>query len=91
METPETMAGELTERIMARLRAAGVLRPDEPGRPHTYNAAYSAVLGVLEGAGLPRPAALASAEAKRLTGVVADALLTALPRSKNDPRQRNRR
>lgn len=46
--TPETPAGMLTERIMAALRKAQVLKDDPSGRAANYNAAYSAVLSVLE-------------------------------------------
>lgn len=43
METPKGLGGDLIEGIMARLMGAGVLKPDEPGRPTHYNRAYTEV------------------------------------------------
>lgn len=48
MQTPGNIGGILTERIMAALTRADVLKPDEPNFPRVYNAAYSAVYGVLD-------------------------------------------
>lgn len=48
MRTPETYAGRLTEDVMRSLRAAGVLKDDEPDRPHHYNRAWSTVLEAIQ-------------------------------------------
>ena len=45
METPNDLAGKLTERIMAQIREH--LQPDELYQPHHYNRTYEAVYRVL--------------------------------------------
>jgi hypothetical protein len=48
MRTPDTTGGHITEMIMAALRKADVLKPDEPNHPVHYNRAWSTVLRTLE-------------------------------------------
>lgn len=48
METPNTLAGRLTENIMAGLSGSNLLKEDTLGYPNNYNKAYSIVLMTLE-------------------------------------------
>ncbi len=43
MKTPDTELGSTLERIMAALKRADVLKPDERDHPTHYNRAFSAV------------------------------------------------
>lgn len=48
MQFDNREAAKLTERLMAKLCKANVLKPDEPNYPTHYNRAFSAIYSALE-------------------------------------------